>query len=106
MRLRGITILLLCSISITDVLAQLPPVRRNTNIAVGINHRMSDSTLVSNLNIGLLSNTDSLRGFQLGLLTSVVRRDMQGREFGRTFYAHRTNCARLANQRSDEFRGR
>lgn len=46
---------------------------------------MSDSTLVSNLNIGLLSNTDSLRGFQLGLLTSVVRRDMQGVNLGGLF---------------------
>ncbi|MGI6242383.1 MAG: DUF3943 domain-containing protein [Prevotella sp.] len=50
---------------------------RLSNIAVGIN-RYCDSVLCSKLNVGLLSEVDTLRGFQLGLLYGGIRGDAHG----------------------------
>ncbi len=80
--MKRITLVVLFLICVTYLMAQLPPVKRNSNIAIGINKRVKDSTLVSKMNLGLLSNTDSLSGLQLGILTSVVRREMDGVNIG------------------------
>lgn len=85
MNLKSLIPVLLCSLVFTDAMAQLPPVKRNTNIAVGINRRAADSTLVSWSDIGLLSNTDTMRGLQVGAFTSVVRREMAGVNIGGLF---------------------
>ena len=52
------------------------------NVALGLNHRNADSSLVSRLNVGLANNVDSLRGFQLGLTTANVNRDARGVNIG------------------------
>ena len=65
--------------------SQPPVVPDGRNMGVGANHRATDSALVSSFNLGLLSNTDSLHGFQFGLLTSVVRREMTGTNLGGMF---------------------
>ena len=75
-----ITILCLFICAIAE--AQPPVVPAGRNMAVGANHRAVDSALVSSFNLGLFSNTDTLHGFQWGLLTSVVRREMTGTNLG------------------------
>ena len=85
MKLRYLISAVVCAICITDGMAQQLPVKRHTNIAFGINKRAADSLLVSKLDIGPVSNTDSMRGLQLGVLTSVVRREMTGVNIGGLF---------------------
>ena len=85
MKLRHLTLALFLLLDIAYSMAQLSPVKRNTNIALGINRREKDSTLVSKLNIGLISNMDSLHGFQFGGLSSVVRREANGLNIGGLF---------------------
>lgn len=55
---------------------------RYTNIGVGIGHHSPDSMRIGNLNIGLFSATDTLRGFQAGLLTAAARGDISGFNLG------------------------
>ncbi len=83
--MKRFVLFILCLSYISCMKAQLSPVKRNTNIAFGINKRASDSTLVSKMDIGLLSNTDSLCGIQLGAFTSVIRRDVTGVNIGGLF---------------------
>lgn len=52
------------------------------NVALGLNHRNADSSLVSRLNVGLANNVDSLRGLQLSLTTANVNRDARGVNIG------------------------
>ena len=54
----------------------------HNNVALGLNHRNADSSLVSRLNVGLANNVDSLRGLQLGLTTANVNRDARGVNIG------------------------
>lgn len=56
--------------------------KKPLNIALGLNHRTADSLLFSNFNIGLFDNVDTLYGFQIGALTSVVRKEMRGVNIG------------------------
>lgn len=53
-------------------------VKAQTNVALGIGHRAADSSYVCGLNVGVLCNADTLRGVQLGLLTSAARKEMRG----------------------------
>lgn len=53
--------------------AQTPKGHRLPNVAVGIHHHHPDSTLCSPLNIGLLSEVDTLHGFQYGMFLGAVR---------------------------------
>ena len=46
---------------------QAPKGKRIYNVAVGLNH-YHDSILTSRLNVGLVSEVDSLRGLQVGFL--------------------------------------
>ncbi len=55
---------------------------RYTNVGVGIVHTTPDSMRVANLNVGLFSATDTLRGFQLGLFTAATRGDVNGVNIG------------------------
>lgn len=55
---------------------------RWTNVGLGVNRRQADGTLTSAFNLGIFNNADSLRGFQLGLFSASVRRDMQGASIG------------------------
>ena len=52
------------------------------NVAVGVNHRDSTGELQSAFNVGLFNNVDSLRGFQLGLVSAGVRRSGSGVNLG------------------------
>ena len=65
--------------------AQPPVVSPGRNIAFGVDRRAADSTLVSYCNLGLFANADTLHGIQVGLLTSVARRDLQGANLGGLF---------------------
>lgn len=76
------TLIMACALALLSLLPahaqdSLPKGHRLTNIAVGLNHHR-DSALVSNLNIGLLSEVDTLRGVQLGLLYGGIRGDARG----------------------------
>ncbi|MGG6544120.1 UNVERIFIED_CONTAM: DUF3943 domain-containing protein [Prevotella sp. 15_C9] len=50
-----------------------------------------DSSRICCLSIGLLSNVDSLRGFQLGLVESTTRKDMRGVNIGGLWCSGRSN---------------
>lgn len=52
-----------------------------TNVAVGAGHH-SGGRLVSAFNLGIFNNVDSLRGFQLGLLSASTWQDMRGASIG------------------------
>ena len=78
-------LVILCLFICSFADSQPPVVPAGRNMAVGANHRAADSALVSSFNLGLFTNTDTLHGFQWGLLTSVVRRDMQGVNWGNLF---------------------
>lgn len=53
--------------------------RRNLpNIAIGNVHRVADSSLVGGFNLGLVSDIDTLHGFQMALLYSRTRKEMRG----------------------------
>ena len=58
--------MIVCS-TMLNAQEQAPKTKRITNIAVGLNHH-HDSLLNSRLNVGLVSEVDSLRGLQVGLL--------------------------------------
>lgn len=55
------------------------------NLALGNNHTEKDSLHHANWNIGLLSTTDNLSGFQLGALSSVALRNTKGANIGGLF---------------------
>ncbi len=71
----------------------------NVNIAVGNTHRSADSLRVSGFNLGLVSTTDSLRGFQLGALTGVALRHAEGVNMGGLF------ALTVGNMRGFQFSG-
>ena len=48
------------------------------NIGIGISHRNDSAQLCSAANIGLFTQTDHLRGVDIGLLTSTARKTMYG----------------------------
>lgn len=52
--------------------------QRPLDLSVGIKHRSADSLRVDNLSIGLLGQTDQLRGVQINAFSSAVRHDMRG----------------------------
>jgi len=58
--------------------AQTAKGHRLPNVAVGIHHHHPDSTLCSPLNIGLLSEADTLHGFQYGVFLGTVRGHADG----------------------------
>lgn len=58
--------------------AQEPVGRKAGNIGVGVSRHTPDSMHLANANIGLFTNTDTLHGAQLGLFTSVARREARG----------------------------
>lgn len=68
--------MIVCS-TMLNAQEQAPKTKRITNIAVGLNHHY-DSLLNSRLNVGLVSEVDSLRGFQVGLLYGGIRHDAHG----------------------------
>ena len=80
--MRQLLVILSLALCVAVCEAQPPVVPTGRNIGIGANHRAADSSLVSSLNVGLLDNTDTLHGFQLGLLTSIVRREMAGVNIG------------------------
>ncbi len=61
----------------TPLFSQTPRGHRLPNIAVGIYHH-HDSILCSPLNIGLVSEVDTLRGFQYGLFLGAARGKANG----------------------------
>ncbi|MGI6231535.1 MAG: DUF3943 domain-containing protein [Prevotella sp.] len=61
----------------TSPLQNRPEGHRLPNIAFGWNHH-NDSTLTSKFNIGLVSEVDTLRGFQFGAMFSAVRGTSSG----------------------------
>lgn len=78
-------------LAIAILMAALPPTAkaqtenrpaRYANIGVGIGHTSPDSARTANLNVGLFSATDTLRGVQFGMFTSAVRGDANGMNFG------------------------
>ncbi len=85
MKLRHLILGFLLLLGILNSMAQLHHGKHNTNIALGINRKGSDSTLVSKANIGLIANTDSLQGVQIGGLSSIVRRESKGLNIGGLF---------------------
>lgn len=76
-RILSIVLSVCCSLSLS---AQ--SVRSIKNIGIGINHRSSDSALVTHAQVGLVSSVDSLKGIQAGLLSSVTWRKMSGLSIG------------------------
>ena len=76
-RFLSIVLSVCCSLSLS---AQ--SVRSIKNIGIGINHRSSDSALVTHAQVGLVSSVDSLKGIQAGLLSSVTWRKMSGLSIG------------------------
>lgn len=52
--------------------------RRGANVALGIRHRAADSLLVSNVEVGAASLTDSLHGVQLSAVMNAAARRMAG----------------------------
>ena len=58
--------------------AQTAKGHRLPNVAVGIHHHHPDSTLCSPLNIGLLSEADTLHGFQYGVFLGAARGHADG----------------------------
>lgn len=75
---------------------QAPKGRRISNIAVGMNH-YHDSILTSRLNVGLVSEVDSLRGLQVGFLYGGIRHSAHGALIsGVANAAHAVNGIQLA----------
>lgn len=68
--------MIVCS-TMLNAQEQAPKTKRITNIAVGLNYHY-DSLLNSRLNVGLVSEVDSLRGLQVGLLYGGIRHDAHG----------------------------
>ena len=60
-------------LSVCPSQAQTAKGHRLPNVAVGIHHHHPDSTLCSPLNIGLLSEVDTLHGFQYGAFLGAAR---------------------------------
>lgn len=52
------------------------------NVGIGLNHIVGDSSIYSSGNLSLLGNVDTLRGVQIGVFTSGVRRQMRGVSIG------------------------
>ena len=55
---------------------------RYANVALGVGHTAADSSKLKNFNIGIFSSTDTLSGFQLGLLTASTRGETRGVNIG------------------------
>ena len=72
-RCRGAIALAICCLISISVQAQTPKGHRLPNVAVGIHHHHPDSALCSPLNIGLLSEVDTLHGFQYGTFLGAAR---------------------------------
>lgn len=53
-----------------------------SNIGIGINRHTLDGKLYSSANLALFGNVDTLRGAQVGLFTSVARKEMRGVNIG------------------------
>jgi hypothetical protein len=85
MKLRTLIIIMLCPLCFAEAADGQKPAKSYTNVALGLNRRGQDSTLVSLFNVGLLDNTDTLRGVQIGAVSSVVRRRMNGVNIGGLF---------------------
>lgn len=59
-------------------LGQSASAPRPVNVAVGVGHRNADSTLTRTLNLGIIANTDTLRGVNIGLIGAGTHRLMRG----------------------------
>lgn len=68
------------TIAILLWLCVLPAVgqQRRMDLSLGFRHFGNDSVRVANLTLGLLGQTDKLRGVQINALGSAARRDMRG----------------------------
>lgn len=76
---RHLAIALLFAICASTAFSQI---HRPPNVAFGHRRYAADSCLVSGFGLGLFTNVDSLRGFQLGLIESVAMRDIRGVSIG------------------------
>lgn len=75
---KSVILVLAFLLATVEVSAQHP---LSGNVALGNTHHV-DSMRVSNVNIGLLSNIDTLRGFQFGLTRAGVWKKMTGLNIG------------------------
>lgn len=69
-------LLLMCSAALLHAQKGIP------NIGFGVNRHTTDGRLVGHFNLGLFSKVDTLRGVQIGLVSSVVPGEMRGLSVG------------------------